>query len=77
MAIGTVSIHPDEYFAMDPGIPFHLLRRQKPSSPLTQGTGSSSQLGLHVLDEMYSKFSDKNIKEGLNSFLPDLPGYND
>lgn len=78
MAIGgPVSMDPDEYFSTDPGIPFHLLRRQKPSTPLGQGPGASGQLGLHGLDEMYVKFSDKNIKEGLNSFLPDLPGYID
>lgn len=65
----------DEYFKTDPGIPFHLLRRKKASQPANlQLTG---QFNIHGLDEAFSKFSKQNIKDGLSSFLPHLPGYVD
>ncbi|XP_057295122.1 mediator of RNA polymerase II transcription subunit 19-B-like [Hydractinia symbiolongicarpus] len=75
--VGSTTIDPDEYFTTDPGIPFHLLRRKKVTKPNNQG--SSNQLALHGLDDMFNKFSDKNIKDGsqLSTFLPHLPGYID
>lgn len=85
MAIGPID--PDAFLTTDPGIhAFHLLRRQKPSTSTDNPTGMTtipgvpggpSAIGPHGLDEMYVKFSDKNIKDGLSSFLPDLPGYID
>jgi len=85
MAIGPID--PDTFLTTDPGIhAFHLLRRQKPSASSTDNPagmstggvpGGPSSIGPHGLDEMYVKFSDKNIKDGLSSFLPDLPGYID
>ena len=78
MAIGPVD--PDTFLTTDPDIhAFHLLRRQKPA-PTTDappGMTVGGAIGPHGLDEMYVKFSDKNIKDGLSSFLPELPGYID
>merc|ERR1711915_493053 len=75
MPIPTELLDPNEYFKTDPGIPFHLLKRKKASQ--NQETGSSNQLSVHGLDDMFNKFSDKTIKDGLSSFLPHLPGYID
>jgi len=69
-----ITINSDDYFTTDPGVPFHLLRRQKPSS---SNETASNQLNLHELDNMFNKFNEKNIKDSLSSFLPHLPGYVD
>uniref|UniRef100_A0A7M5WIQ6 Mediator of RNA polymerase II transcription subunit 19 n=1 Tax=Clytia hemisphaerica TaxID=252671 RepID=A0A7M5WIQ6_9CNID len=72
--VGSTTIDPDEYFKTDPGIPFHLLRRKKAAQPPSLLSMSTNLQGL---DEAFAKFSKQNIKDGLSSFLPDLPGYVD
>lgn len=74
---GMNSIGLSSRYSTDPGIPFHLLHRQRISNSQAVKQIRESQNAVHSLEDIYHEFCDKKIRDSLSCFLPQLPGFVD